>query len=181
MEELDPERKLRVYELIISRYKEIINKEESRSLSELRQKISPYDEFTKSLVERLIPELQPYSYDKHFFSALQKCIDYIKEIHNLKLPIQLTMSFKEIDELKAGPVLDQALLFCSLLRALGSPDAKVYVTHEKYYVGFKFSEESYLVDPESGSILRGADAESAFKEDKLKCAFNDLYFETFEE
>ncbi len=181
MQELDPERKLRVYELIISRYKEIINKEESRSLSELRQKISPYNDFIRSLVEKLIPELQPYSYEKHFFSALQKCIDYIKEIYNLKLPIQLTLEFKEIDELKAGPVLDQALLFCSLLRSLGSPDARVYITQAKYYVGFKFNDESYLVDPESGSILRGADAENAFKEDKLKCTFNDLYFETFDE
>lgn len=181
MDNLDSERKLKVYEMILSRYKTIINEKENRSVSEIRQLISPYDDYIKSLRDRIIEELQPYVYEKHFFSAVQKCVNYIKSIYNLRLPVVFWMTFQELDELKAGPLTDQCVLLCSLLRALGSNDAKVYFTQSKKYVGFRINNESYLIDPESGSLFRGSDAENAFKEDKLKYAFSDLYFESFEE
>lgn len=181
MDCIDIERKVKIYELILSRYKEIINEKESRSVSEIRQLISPYDEFVKSLRDQLLLELSPYEPDKHFFTAVLKFVDYIKSIHNLNLPVAFWMSFKELDELKAGPLTEQCVLLCSLIRSIGSDDAKVYFTQLKKYVGFRFDNDSFLIDPETGSILRGKSAEEAFKDDKLKYVFSDIHFQSLED
>ncbi len=181
MSNSDSEKKLRVYELILSRYKNQINEKEDKSLSEVRKLVSPYSDSLKSIKEKILKDLQPYVYEKHFFSAVQKCVDYIKSIENIYFPVHFWMSFEELDQFQAGPIMDQAILLCSLLRSLGSSDAKIYKTEDKIYVGFKTNDESYLIDPRTGSMLRGIDAESAFKEDNLRYAFSDSYFESFEE
>ncbi|MBN2478520.1 hypothetical protein JXB01_04495, partial [Candidatus Micrarchaeota archaeon] len=94
MEKLDPESKIKLYELIINRYKEKINEEEKLSISEIRQRISPYNEFIKSLKEKIISDLQPYSYERHFFSAVQHTVDYIKNIRNVNMPVTFWLSFE---------------------------------------------------------------------------------------
>jgi len=94
MESLDVERKLKIYNLILSRYSDVINEKENRSISEIRQLISPYTDEVKSLRDKIISPIQPYLYEKHFFSAVQKCVAYIKSIHNLKLPVKFWMTFE---------------------------------------------------------------------------------------
>jgi len=182
MEDLAPETKVKIYHLILSRYKEHIEKHERSSLSELRQMITPYNDFIKSLRDKIIEDLQPYSYEKHFFSAVQKVTEYIRSIKNIKLDIVFWMSFEELDSLKAGPLIDQAIFLTSLLRSLGSNDTKVYISFlGKIYVGFSWNNTHYLINPESGSLLSGSDAENAFVEDHLRYVFNDLSFESLEE
>ncbi|MFA5050123.1 MAG: hypothetical protein WC501_03890 [Candidatus Micrarchaeia archaeon] len=181
MDCLDTERKVKIYELILSRYRELIKEKEERSISEIRQMINPYDDFVKSLRDDIIRDIQPYLQEKHFFSAVQKCTDYIKSIYNLKLPVIFYLTFKEIDELKVAPILDQSVLLCSLIRSLGSENAKVHIMNSnKIYVGFDFEFERYLIDPESGTLFRGGDVEAIFKSDKPSYSFSDLHFESFE-
>ncbi len=181
MDCLDSERKLRIYELILSRYKNLIKEKEERSLSEIRQMILPYDDFVKSLRDNIIRDIQPYVYEKHFFSAIQKCTDYINSIYNLKLPVPFYLTFKEIDELKAAPILDQSVLLCSLIRSLGSENAKIHILNSnKIYVGFDFEFESYLINPENGTLFKGGNVGEIFKADKPLYSFSDLFFESFE-
>jgi hypothetical protein len=178
----DMETKLKIYTLITNRYKDIIAEKERRSVSELRQRTSPYNDFVKKLREPLIQDLKPYEYGKHFFIATQRAINYIRQIRNIELRLTFWMSFEEIDELKAADTMDKAILLTALLRSLGSEDAKVYVTRsQRVYVGFKWEGISYLVDPKTGSLLGGPDADNAFLKDPLSYIFSDLHFENFED
>ncbi|MEW6528261.1 MAG: hypothetical protein AB1391_00065 [Candidatus Micrarchaeota archaeon] len=179
---LDNETKLKIYELILLRYREKIEENEHKSISELRGHISPYNEFVKQLNERLCFELKPYEYEKHFPVAVQNCVDYIKSIKNIELPVSFWIDFKTMDELKAGDLIDQALLLTSLLRSFGSPTAKILITKsKKVYVGYEWKGERYIINPESGSVLSGDDLEKTFVGDNVIYAFSDIYFEAYEE
>ncbi len=180
--EADSEVKLKIYELILSRYKERIEEGEHKSISELRERISPYNDFVKQLAERLSAGLRPYEYEKHFTAALQNSVEYIKSLRNVELPVSFWIDFKTMDELKAGDIIDQALLLTSLLRSFGSPTAKMLITKSRrVYVGYEWKGEQHMVNPESGSVLSGEDVQKAFSEDPLVYAFSDVYFETYGE
>lgn len=179
---LNHETKLKIYELILMRYKEKIEENEHKSISELREHISPHNEFVKQLNERLSLELKPYEYEKHFPIVLQNCVEYIKGIKNIELPVSFWIDFKTMDELKVGDLIDQALLLTSLLRSFGSPTAKIFITKSrKVYVGYEWKEEQYLINSESGSVLSGEDVQKTFIDDKIIYALSDIYFETYEE
>lgn len=178
----DNETKLKIYELIISRYKDKIEENEHKSISELRERISPYNDFVKQLGEKLSADLKPFEYEKHFPSALQNCVEYIKGVRNIELPVSFWIDFKIMDELKAGDLIDQALLLTSLLRFFGSPSAKMSITKSrKVYVGYEWKGEQYLINPESGSVLSGEDVQKAFADDALVYSLSDVYFETYGE
>ncbi len=179
---IDTETKLKLYMLIVNRYKETISKSEEKSISEIRQRCSPYNDFVRKLRDQLIVDIHPYEYEKHFFQALQRVINYTKNIKNFEFLLTFWMSFEEINELKAAPLMDKSLLITALLRSLDSPDAKVYVTKsKKIYVGFRWNGSSYLIDSATCSIISGDFAEKTFISDPLAYVFNDLSYESFEE
>jgi len=183
MVDSDLETKLRVYMLITNRYKDLIAEKEDRSISEIRQRVSPYNnEFLKSLKERLLRDMKFYEYNKDFFTAMQRALNYIREIHNFEFLITFWMSFEEIDQIKAADIMDKAILFAALLRSFDSQDARVYVTKSKrVFVGFNWNKMPYLVDIRSGSLIGGPDADNAFIKDPLAYVFSDLHFESFED
>jgi hypothetical protein len=182
MDEPNDEKRLRLYELIMQRYKDLINEKEEKSVSQIRQKITPYDEYIKSLKEKLIEDLLPYEYDKHFFLAVQKTIEYVKKIETSKLGLTFWMDFEKIDEIKSAGAMDKALLLTTLLRSLDSKDAKVIVSKSgKIYVGFSWNEEKYLIVLDSGSLLAGEDSIKAFEADPMAYSFSDLFYESYEE
>jgi hypothetical protein len=182
MTEISAETRVKLYECIIRRYKEIISAKESVSIADLRQRISPYSDFVRTLRDKLIHDLQPYDYRKHFFSAAQRMIGYIKGMQTIELAFTFWWTFEEMDLIKAAPRMDKALFLAALLRSLESKDVKVLVTRaQKPYVYLIWEGERYLVDPESGSLLRGEDTDSAFKTDPVAYAFNDLFFESYEQ
>lgn len=177
--ENENEIRLKIYELIISKYRDKIEECEHKSISELRERISPYNEFIKQLNERLSTELKPYNYEKHFESALQNSINYIKSIRNIELPVNFWIDFEIMDRIKAGDLTDRSLLLVSLLRSFGSQTAKVIITkNNKVYVGYEWKGEQHLINLESGSILSGEDVHKVFANDAMVYAFSDLYFES---
>ncbi len=180
--QIDSETKLKLYMLIVNRYKETISKSEEKSISEIRQKCSPYNNFVRKLREQFVKDLHMYEYEKHFIAALHKVLEYIKNIGNFEFLLTFWMNFDEIDEIKAASPLDKSLLLTAILRSLDCQDAKVYVTRsKKVYVGFRWKGAPYLIDPMTGSLLSGNFAENAFTNDRLSHVFNDLTYETFEE
>jgi len=182
MAEIDIDTKLKLYMLIVSRYKDVISKNEESSITEIRQRISPYNDFVKNLRDSLIKDIHDYDYDKNFLTAVQKGVDYIRGIKNFEFLLTFWMSFEEMDELKAADIMDQALLLTALLRSLGSENVKVHVTRsKKIYVGFEYKGEKLMINPGSGSLLRGDDIDNIFQSDNLSYSFNDLSYENFEE
>jgi hypothetical protein len=180
--DLDTETKLKIYMLIVNRYKDLISKQEERSVSEIRQRVSPYEGKVKLLRDSLTSDFHPYTHERDFLQAAQRAINHIREIKTCKFLLTFWMTFDEIEELKVAGVMDKALLLAALLRALESKDAKVLVSKaERVYVGFEWKGERYLVVPESGSLLSGDDASKAFAEDPLAYSFSDLSYENYEE
>jgi len=180
--DLDPETKLNVYMLIVNRYKDLISKQEERSVSEIRQRISPYNDHIKSLRDKLLSDFQPYTYDRDFLQAAQRAICHVREIRTCKFLLTFWMTFEEMEELRVAGVMDKALLLTALLRSLDCQTARVVVTKsERVFVGFDWRGDRYLVVPESGSLLSGDDASRQLAEDPPAYSFSDLAYENYEE
>lgn len=181
-EEIDDATKLKIYTLMVSRYKDLISEQEERSVSEIRQQVSPYNEHLKSIRDRLISEISPYEYERNFFQAVQRVLHFIREIKTCRFLLTFWMKFEEIDELKVAGIMDKAILLAALLRSLDSKDVKVMVSRSgRPFVGFSWKGERYLIVPESGSLLTGEDLPKAFADDPLSYSFSDLSYESYEE
>ncbi len=174
------EKLCKIYKKMVERYKKEIEEKEYRSISELRLMVSPYNEFIKALKERLLEGIQPYNYENHFFSAVEKATEYIKGIENVQMPIEFYLSFEEIDLIKAAETREQTILLASLLRAFGSESAAVLLTSKRPYVYFKWKDEHYLINPESGSLLSGSEYTRVRTGEISRYLFSDLIFESFE-
>jgi len=182
MEGQNSEKRLKIYQIMIERYKDVISEAEEKSVSQIRQKITPYDEKIKSLRDSLIKDLLPYDYQKHFFIAVQKMIEYTKSIETANIGLTFWLDFPLIDELRAASAMDKALLLCTLLRSLDGKDAKVIVSKSgRILVGFSWNGEIYVIVPESGSLLAGEDVQKAFENDSMAYAFSDLFYDSYEE
>lgn len=180
--ELDPETKLNIYMLMVNRYKDLIREKETKSVSELRQRVSPHGDQLKKIRKKLIPDTELFSYERDFQSAVQRAIAYMKEIKTCQFMIPFWMEFNEIDELKVAGVMDKAILMAALIRSFGSENALVKVTKKnKIYVAFSWHDSDYLFVPETGSLLAGDDANNAFRDDPVAYVFNDLTYENYEE
>ena len=179
MTELDVETKLKLYMLIVNRYKDLISEKEEQSITELRNRISPYNDFIRELRKRLS---EGHDIEADFLSVVQKFILYIRKVKNFEFLFNFWMKFEEIDEIGAAPVMDQALLLTSLLRSIDAKDPRVYITKsERIYITFEHNGDKYLVIPETGSLLVGNDVKNVFDNDKPAYSFSDLVYENYEE
>lgn len=175
--ELDEKTKLDIYRLVLNRYKDVINEKESHSISEVRQKVSPYNDFIRKLRERILERIIGYDYQKDFITAVQEASLYLRTIRTCEFAFAFWMDFEDMDKLKVGTAMDKAILFAALLRSLGSEDVRVVVTKSgKPYV--RFSAE-YLLVPDTGSLLVGEDATEIFSKDPPSYSFNDLIYENY--
>ncbi len=177
--EMDAKTKLHL--LILNRYKDLIREKESKTISEIRQLVSPYkSEFVKKVKDEFVSG--SYSYERDFFTAVEKAIDYMNKIKICEFTIPFWMSFEEINELKITDSVNKAVFFAAILRSFGSENVKVVVTkNRKQYVGFEWGGDDYLFIPESGSLLRNEDVAKIFELDPPAYAFNDLAYENYEE
>ncbi len=182
VEKLSDEEKLKLFRLVVDRYTNIIDEKESKSISEIRQRVSPYVPFVEKLKEKLLADFGSYEYKANFFSAVQKAIEYLKGIRVFNLPFAFWLSFEEMGELKSASALDKAVLFAALLRAFGSEEVVVTVTKsQKPFVRFSWKGESYLYSPETDSLISGEYLSSVFEKDAPLYNFSDLKYESFEE
>jgi len=181
--DMDPETRLKIYLLILNRYKDMIAEKETKTISEIRQMVSPYNsEPLKKLKEELLSDMSDYSYENNFFTAVEKTIEYMKKIRTCEFIIPFWMTLKEINELKITDSANKALLFAALLRSYGSENVKVVVTkNRKQYVRFEWGGDDYLFVPESGSLLRNEDVTKILESDPPSYAFSDLAYENYEE
>ena len=179
---LDAETKLTVYKLVLKRYKYLISEKESRSISEIRQRVSPYNDFIRKKRESFLTDMVPYNPATQFMVAAERAMDYIRKIKTLEFAFTFWMDFQEMDDLKIATAMDKAILLAALLRSLESEDAKVLVSRKgKPFVRFSQNATTYLFVPESGSLLMGDDASKLLSDDPIAYSFNDIVYENYEE
>ena len=181
-EDLDTATKLEIYKLVIGRYKDLISEKESRSISDLRQSVSPYNDAIRKLRDPMLADMVPYVFKAQFFTAAQRAMAYVRGIRTCEFAFAFWMSVKEMDALKLGTAMDKAILLAALLRSFECEDAKVLVTKKgAAFVKFSWNGAQYLFAADRGSVFVGDDAMKVFADDPVAYAFSDLVYENYEE
>ena len=181
-DDLNAKTKLEIYKLVINRYMDLINEKESCSISEIRQKVSPYNDFIRKMRDSILSDIAPYDHKRHFFTAAQRAMSYIRGVRTCEFAFSFWMDFNEMDKLKIATSMDKAILLAALLRSLESEDVRVLVTKKgRVFVRFLWDSTSHLFAPGSGSLLLGKDSLKIFSDDPLAYSFNDLVYENYEE
>lgn len=170
-------KELEVAKHILERHREEIEKEEIRSLSRLRQIISPYSDYVSALKTRILESLAPYNKEEKFLDAVRRVLSHISSIDVVELPVQYSLGFEEIEELGAASRIDKALLAASLLRALGPEDAFCVIGNQYSLVKFRWLNKLYAIDLDRNELLEGKDAEEFIQGSQPRYIFNDLSFE----
>ncbi|VVB98673.1 Uncharacterised protein [uncultured archaeon] len=182
--ESEEELRHRIYKFIIERYREVIEEQETRSVSDMKAAVKPHEPKIAEIKEALTGEFHPYVYEENFLAAAKMAYEYVSSFRTVSVPVSFWLSFTDMGELMAGDEIDKSILLCSLLRALGSENAKVFVTDSKNsYVLFQFSGKSYVVDHSQKEIAAKETGEDALQsiKGKILYSFNDKEYEDFQE
>ncbi|MCX8197681.1 MAG: hypothetical protein N3F07_00590 [Candidatus Micrarchaeota archaeon] len=180
----DDELKLRLCRLIIERYREKIEESETKSVSDLKSMVNPKDACVVELKEAITESFHPYVYSEHFLDCAKMAFKHVSAFKTVSAPVSFWLSFSEIKELMAGDEIDKSIFLCSILRALGSENAKVFVTDTRNsYVLFQFRGKSFVADHSKEAIQEFASGQQAMDslKGKIIYAFNDLAYEDFQE
>lgn len=181
-DDLGADTKLAVYKLVLGRYKDLISERESRSISEIRQRVSPYGDFVRKVRDRMLADMVPYDPGRNLMAAAERAMEYVRGIRTCEFAFTFWMEFAEMDSLRIGTAMDKAILLAALLRSLEAEDARVLVTRKgRALVRFFWKGEPHVFVPESGSLLVGRDAAGFPPEDPIAYSFNDLLYENYEE
>lgn len=180
----EDEIRLKVYRLIIDRYRDKIEEYETKSVSDLKLLVQPRNERVAAMRESLTWSFHPYVYEEHFLQAAKMAFEYVSSFRTLSLPVSFWLDFSEMQQMMAGDEIDKSILFCSLLRALGSDSAKVVVTDSRNsHVLFGFSGKFFIADHMQKELLEKASEEEAKAclKGKPLYSFNDKDYEDFQE
>ncbi|MFA4983277.1 MAG: hypothetical protein WC588_03600 [Candidatus Micrarchaeia archaeon] len=175
---------IQLYRLIIDRYRDTIEERETKSVSDLQRMVQPRDEIILKLRDSITEGFHPYVYEEHFLQAAESSFTMVSSFRTVFSPVSFWLTFAEMQSLSAGEEIDKSIFLCSLLRSLGSENAKVFVTDPKSaQVLFQFNAKSFIADCENPKITEkasGAEALSSLK-GKLLYSFNDKEYEDFQE
>ncbi len=176
---VDCEAELKYYKTILDRYKEYIEKNESKTILELKYSIDVNDGTVKKIASAFMP--QDYAYVRDFMNIVKKIGGWIKDIKTINPKIQAYLTFEEIVKIKAATRIDKILFLCSLLRYLGNYDAMVAITMDKPHLIFSFESVVYELDVESGDIkfVPNGDVRKYF-DNKLIVMFNEKEYKNYD-
>jgi len=139
------ELRLKLFRLIIDRYREEIEEHENKTVSDLKGMILPHDPIIVKTRDSLLESFRPYIYEEHFMAAAKMCCEYVASFATISPPVAFWLTFSDMRSIMAGDEIDKSILLCSLLRSLGSPDARIFVTNTKNsYVLCSFGGKFHL-------------------------------------
>lgn len=170
--------------IIIERYREEIELHESKSVTDLKGMVQPHSAEIISMRDSILSSFRPYVFEEHFPEAAKMCFSFVRSFATISPPVTFWLAFSEMREIMAGDEIDKSILLCSLLRAAGSENARVFVTDSKNsYVAFEFSGRHFLADHEKESLSEAAGWEGCLTlmKGKLIYSFNDREYEDFQE
>ena len=145
--------RLKLYRLLLKKYAPLINKQEIKTVGEIKGLINKDDLTIQSLAEQFKPE--KYNYERHFLHAAKKAFDFIKkEVMYVRPDVELNfwLTPSEILANKVADDEDLAVFLCSILFALGSENASVIIAElddlsTRAFVVFEFNNKAYFLDP----------------------------------
>jgi len=154
--------KVELYKRMLLKYRELIENNEAKSVSELKELVNPY------------------IYAEHFPAAAQLAIQKVMKIKTVELPLNFWLSIEDMVALGVGDAIDKAILLCSLLRAMDCEDVWVVVTKTKEaHVLFKKNGIALSVDIANGGTTEVASVGEGLKRFELAYKFNDREYEEF--
>ncbi|MEM2974707.1 MAG: hypothetical protein QW112_03760, partial [Candidatus Micrarchaeia archaeon] len=176
--------RIKLYEIIIERYRDYIEKSETKTIADLKLLVRPNDEVIQKKKEDIIECMRPYIYEQHFQKAAEMAHKFVREIRTYTTTVNFWLTPKEMMNLRGGDPMDKAVFLCSLLVALENPESYVIVGMNKgikVAVGCSFNNEFIIMDPISPATAKGEKDKIInewFKNDKKIYDFNDRdYFE----
>jgi len=144
--------KNKYYEMILEKYKEDINKQEKKTISQIKETINPGDLTVKGLVGKYKPIA--YDYNKDYVDTLKKIFNFLKsEIDVVKTEVRVLywLDATTILKNKFCDEQDASALLCSVMQALNDYNSQVYVvfldnenTHS--FVKTKYKNKYYILD-----------------------------------
>ncbi|MBM3229067.1 hypothetical protein FJZ26_01430 [Candidatus Parvarchaeota archaeon] len=190
---------LEILRRILARYEQYIEEQETKSITELKTLIRPHDQKIVALSQEIESQFHPYIFENDFLAACDRAIAHVSKIPTVQMPINFWLSFEDVEAAGACDDVGKAVLLCSMLRCLGSNDARVGIgASKKSYVIFSFGQKVWHVDlQKSARILPKAGAEKSSSEympnsaqepnemeiegDRLLYSFNDSTYEDYTE
>ena len=139
------ELRLKLYKLIIDRYRDEIEGHENKTVTDLKGLVQPHDPIIVKTRDSLLESFRPYIYQEHFLPAAKMCCEHVASFCTISPPVAFWLTFSDMQSIMAGDEIDKSILLCSLLRSIGSESARVFVTDTKNsYVLCQFAGKFYL-------------------------------------
>ncbi|MEM4348569.1 MAG: hypothetical protein QXN37_03300 [Candidatus Anstonellaceae archaeon] len=176
--------KMKLYKIIIDRYREQIEAYETKTVSELKTMVAPYDKKIEEIRATITSNFHPYIFSEHFLEAARMAFAYVSSFQTISPPVSFWLSFQEMHSLLAGDEIDKSILLCSILRSLGCEHAKVVVTDSRTsFVIFEFEGKIFLASHSEKELKEFKSEKEAFSfmPGKPLYAFNDKVYEDFAE
>jgi len=144
--------KIKYYSIIIRKYKDEINENEKKTISQLKDMVKPTDLTIKNIASKFTPI--GYDFNKDYVQTLRKVYNYLRtEINVVKndLKIMFWMEFSTSLKEKVCDEQTIATMFCSIMHALQDNLANIEVVlldNDKVhsFVTTKIKETYYIFD-----------------------------------
>lgn len=176
--------KLLLYKLIIDRYRDKIEEYETKSVSDLKLLVQPRHQIIAKIKDAICEDSHPYIYEENFLPAAKMAFSRVSQFKTIAAPVPFWLTLEEVQEISAGDEIDKSIFLCSLLRALGSENAKVFLTDtQNSYVLFQCLGKSFIADHSKAELAGVPSGNRALDSLKGKpiYAFNDREYEDFQE
>lgn len=165
--------KIKYLVLIINKYKDLINENERKTISQLKEMVKPTDLTIKSISSKFTPIA--YDFNKDYLQTLRKAYNYLRteiNIINNDLKIIFWMDFSKIIKEKVCDEQTISVMLCSVMRSLQDNMATIDVVlleDDKVhsFVTTKIKETYYILDLVQNvpfETYKGNNADQLFEE-----------------
>ncbi len=149
---LEDVNKIKYYSIIIDKYKNIINENEKKTISELKEMVKPTDLTIKNIVSKFTPIA--YDFNKDYLTTLRKLYNYLRtEIDVVKndLKVVFWMDFSKIIKERVCDEQTIAIFLCTCMQSLKDNLSSIEVVlleDDKVhsFVTTKIKETYYIFD-----------------------------------
>jgi hypothetical protein len=120
--------KIKYYSLIINKYKNIINENEKKTISQIKETVEPNDLTIKNIISKYTPIA--YDYKKDYLITLRKIYNYLKseiDVINSDLKVLFWMNYTKIISEKIANEYGISDMLCAIMQNLKDSNAKVEV------------------------------------------------------
>ena len=193
----DKELKFKLHKFLLEKYTDVINKEEKKTIGEIKGLLDPDDLSIQSILAELIST--DYSFEKNYLTVAKEAYEFVaKEISFVESGVRINywLTPMEIIKEKIADDEDLAVFLCTLLYALGDEKAFVVIAEMENLTTHAFvitehKNKFFLFDPSQKTSFEEFSGKReevlekySFKNSKIKkflYRFNAIEYEQFSE